>query len=128
MNKSGFLDDYLDRRAQAKFESQHPGSKLAVPRPQFVSSWSDPTADVFQASSLREMVGAGSTGGRSRADQQQVQAEYHTTPEQTERSDGGRKLLQKHILYLTVVNMPNEEEMAVAQGLLRESDSPGYPR
>ena len=57
MNKTGFLDDYLDRRAQAKYESQNRGQKLAVPRPSFVSSWSDPTASVYSANILRELMG-----------------------------------------------------------------------
>ncbi|KAJ9607996.1 hypothetical protein H2200_008075 [Cladophialophora chaetospira] len=123
MNKSGFFDDYLDRRAQAKFSNQNPDSKLAVPRPKFASSWSDPTAGVFQATSLREMVGGGNTSGRQRGDQQRLQAEYRTASEQTESSSGAKKLLQKNILYLTVVNMPSEEEVNMAQGLLRESGS-----
>ena len=39
-----------------------------------------------------------------------------------------KKLLQKHILYLTVVNAPIEEEVAMAEVLLRESWSLGDTR
>ena len=126
MNKTGFLDDYLDRRAQAKFDSQNPGSRLAAPQPTFASSWSDPTAGVHNSSNLRDMVtgtrgsGGDSVRGRGREHRQRPQAEYATSSGEKERSGGLKKLTQQRILYLTVVNLPSEKEFEVAHAMLQQ--------
>lgn len=114
MNKTGFLDDYLDRRAQAKFEMANPGSKLLVPRKGFASSWSDPTHPVHGADSLRNLVGAmqGGAGQCTRQGPGLQQREGEESP------SGLKRVMQKPILYLMVVNMPNEEEFRIANSML----------
>ncbi|KAK4943152.1 hypothetical protein LTR10_017176 [Elasticomyces elasticus] len=124
MNKTGFLDDYLDRRAQAKFDQGNPGSRLVVSRPKFVSKWSDPTHPVHSASSLRTMVGAitGRGGGddpRSQLGRLEEDARYEKEAEKS--SSLRERMMQKPVLYLMVVNMPSEEELRIANGLLAQS-------
>ena len=64
MNKTGFFNDYLDRRAQAKFDGPNPGSKLAAPPPRFLSEWSDPNSSVSGTYRLRNMLGGSNRGDR----------------------------------------------------------------
>ncbi|KIV79222.1 hypothetical protein PV11_06792 [Exophiala sideris] len=123
MNKTGFLDDYLDRRAQAKFDQDNPGSRLVVSRPEFVSKWSDPTHPVHSASSLRTMVGGltGRGGGDDPRSQLGRAEEDARCEKEAEKSSGLRGRMQKPVLYLMVVNMPGEEELRIANDLLAQS-------
>ncbi|KAF9639708.1 hypothetical protein BFW01_g11514 [Lasiodiplodia theobromae] len=48
--KKKWLDDYNDRRAQAKFLAENPDSSLIKQKPEFASSWADPNHPAYQGS------------------------------------------------------------------------------
>jgi hypothetical protein len=56
--KSEFMDDYFDRRAQAQFEAENPGSKLIAPRKKFVPRFSDPDDPIYSANIITLATGA----------------------------------------------------------------------
>lgn len=136
--KSPVVQDYLDRRAQAQFAHDHRGAKLSSTLPpqtkQFVNRFADPNHPV-NSGSLYGLV----TGGRwdpvasSRIRRAEAKAKKNGEPPLTaeERHDAymGRKvrgrvtgtpsknipligkILKKDVLYLTIVNLPTQEEM-----------------
>ncbi|RAH79592.1 hypothetical protein BO86DRAFT_342887 [Aspergillus japonicus CBS 114.51] len=166
-----FLDDYLDRRAQAKFLAENPDSHLTqAGKPTFASKYSDPTHPIHNSLSVSGMRGAlqqrcglgardeverGLGGRRSgggllglvnlaasqvaaHRDQGNANPNHsnrenpgyfddHVYQQQqlsramTGRRAGGglslKKLLASKVLYLMVVNMPTEEELARARTL-----------
>ncbi|RAH64411.1 uncharacterized protein BO66DRAFT_361146 [Aspergillus aculeatinus CBS 121060] len=172
-----FLDDYLDRRAQAKFLAENPDSHLTqAGKPEFASKYADPTHPMHSSLSVSGMRGAlqqnrglgarGETGRRlggrqggggllglvnlaaSQVAAHRNQQKYDTSRENppapygvassgyfdggeyqqqqpSRATTGGRvggglglkKLLKTKVLYLMVVNMPTEEELAQARTL-----------
>ncbi|KAJ5098825.1 hypothetical protein N7532_005826 [Penicillium argentinense] len=172
-----FVDDYMDRRAQAKFFAENPSSHLnQAGKPTFSSKYADPTHQIgeFQAQ-IRGFASRGDMGrGTGRAgglgggplgliglaaqalsdrDQQRTpfsngnnpptpyyyRSDFHEESDKhrqypqhgsipgnsqqypQQRGDGGLlnlgKLFNSKVLYLMVVNMPTEKEMAQAKEL-----------
>ena len=60
-----FLADYFDRRAQASWEANHPGSALAgvAPRKDFGGRFADPTSSAAQGSVLNPSTWTGGASG-----------------------------------------------------------------
>jgi hypothetical protein len=134
--------DYFDRRAQARYMSEHPGSHLSPEeRPQFASTVADPA---YQ-SQHRGLIGTLSGGmlGRSgdrrrqrrafrRAYKDERRIMRGRAPRLLRRGPKGRpgdpgyqptgiaRLMQKDVLYLTIVNMPSDEELQEAVARLHE--------
>lgn len=131
---SGFLANYLDRRAQASYEGMHPDSRLVMPPPEkkFASRFSDPNHPANSGTILGLL-----TGGRfdpkakkrgRRAQRRAHRHGYELSEADIKNAEMGRlprrrqgvirRVLQKDILYLTVVNLPSEAEMREIMGEL----------
>lgn len=133
---TSFLADYFDRRAQAKFAAQHPGSALNVlPQTKFASKYSDPTS-AASTGGLVGLVSGGKVPDR-RTRRQNRYTGYGQNgqnyggntqpgqyPAQNERRSGHgpigmlKKAIGENVLYLMVVNLPSEEEMAQVKDIL----------
>ncbi|SPO00103.1 uncharacterized protein DNG_02955 [Cephalotrichum gorgonifer] len=87
-----FVDGYMDRRAQAKWSGQAPDSNMAnaMPKPEFKSRYADPN----HAASSGDLV-ALLTGGAFQS---------------STLGDG----FGGDVLYLMIVNLPSEEQLAAA--------------
>ncbi|KAL2291756.1 hypothetical protein FJTKL_11954 [Diaporthe vaccinii] len=133
-----WVQDYLDRKAQASYEREHQGSSLAVPadsRPAFSSRFSDPNHPA-NSGSLISLLTGGSVNPAARRqerraarqDRRAMKREYKDQrrmargraprgPRQPRRSKGQRKkgiikkILQQDVLYLLIVNLPTEQEV-----------------
>ncbi|PSR97268.1 hypothetical protein BD289DRAFT_362745 [Coniella lustricola] len=132
-----WVQDYLDRKAQAAYERDHQGSALAVPsdsRKGFSSRFSDPNHAVNSGSFISLVTGgAVDTSGRRRErraakqERKEMRREYKDArrvargkaprgPRRPRRPRGQRKgivrkLLQQDVLYLLIVNLPSEQEV-----------------
>ncbi|KAH0351854.1 hypothetical protein KCU81_g2108, partial [Aureobasidium melanogenum] len=179
--KRRFVEDYMDRRAQAHFAKDNPDSALAAgPKPEFASRFADPShpanngslvallsGGAIQIPERNDMLGGrgGPLGGRgslhgARFDRNAISgrgmssrgplgrglgglfevAQPHTRPSNSSRRmqqssgalRGGRsgssagplgivqKVMKKDVLYLLIVDMPSDEELAAAQGVASE--------
>ncbi|KAL6252929.1 hypothetical protein RBB50_000648 [Rhinocladiella similis] len=132
-----FLADYLDRRAQATYAGSNPGNRLAAatppPRKEFASRFSDPNHPVNSGSLVALLTGGHfdpKAGKRARRAQRRASRRgYELSETDLKNAEMGRmprrkkgligRVLQKDVLYLTVVNLPTEEETAE---LLQELD------
>ncbi|KAG9856181.1 hypothetical protein KCU98_g1618, partial [Aureobasidium melanogenum] len=179
--KRRFVEDYMDRRAQAKFAKDNPDSALAAgPKPEFTSRFADPSHPANSGSLIALLSGGaiqmperdtilGGRGGAlrgrgnlnaARFDRNAISgrgtssrgplgrglgglfevAQSQNSPSNTDRdiqqslgaSRGGRggssagplrivqKVMKKDVLYLLIVDMPSEDELAAAQGVASE--------
>ncbi len=136
-SSSGFLADYLDRRAQAEYAGTNPESRLTGPPPskQFASRYADPNHPANSGTILALLTGGhfdpkGKRRGR-RAERRARRRGIPLTENDVRNAELGRKpiarqgpikrVLQKDVLYLMIVNLPNEAEMnAVAREIERE--------
>jgi hypothetical protein len=140
-SKGGFLANYFDRRAQASYAGLHPESRLAVPPPEkkFASRFSDPNHPANSGTILGLLTGGhfdpkAKQRGR-RAQRRARKRGYELSPEDIKNAEMGRlprrrqgvvrRVLQKDILYLTVVNLPSEAEMREILGELDRVKSGG---
>ncbi|MCJ1298190.1 hypothetical protein MMC08_000979 [Hypocenomyce scalaris] len=109
-----FVNEYYDRRAQARYATANPNSTLtaqmAPVAPQFNSRFADPNNAVN--THLFTLL----TGGR-----------YKAEPGRRPRSAQGlkvqpsKRLLQEGVLNLMVVNMPTEQELERARKAIQEA-------
>ena len=122
-----FIADYIDRRSQAQFAGMHPGSKLAAPKQekQFASRFSDPNHPANSGTIVGLLTGGHydpTARKRGRRAQRRARrrgellseadiknAEMGRAPRR--RQGVLRRILQKDVLYLMVVNLPSESEM-----------------
>ncbi|KAK6001229.1 hypothetical protein QM012_002560 [Aureobasidium pullulans] len=179
--KRQFVEDYMDRRAQAKFAKENPDSALAAgPKPEFASRFADPSHPANSGSLVALLSGGaiqmpdrgimlgghgGYLGGRGnlgaarfdrnagfgrglgsqgplgrgltgRFDSAQAQASSSNANRGVQRglqasrgSRGGssagplgivQKVMKKDVLYLLIVDMPSNDELAAAQGFASE--------
>jgi hypothetical protein len=134
----GFMNDYFDRRAQAKFEAENPGSRLnVVPRKEFASRYANPNHAVHSGGLVSFVSGGHVQGIRGRGiisslthsqDRSEAHAEtlsadktsgsdvarsgaYTQPHKRTGLVSGLKKQLRENVLYLMVVNLPSEEEI-----------------
>lgn len=144
-NRSTFLQDYFDRRAQASFVEQNRGSKLAAALPsaekQFVNRFADPNHPVNSGSIFGLVTGGTwdpiATGRVRRAEEKaRSKDEPPLTPEERHDAYMGRKvrgrvtgtnsrtlpivgkLLKKNMLYLIIVNLPTQQEIDQVRRML----------
>ncbi|GME54896.1 uncharacterized protein LTHEOB_12933 [Neofusicoccum parvum] len=120
-----FVNEYLDRRAAMEFAYKNPNSTLAAlaPPPQpFKSRYSDPNAHVNKH--LLPLV----TGGRVKAKPLGARKRWERAQrrqrEQLARGElvkPAKRFLQEDVLFLMIVNMPSEEELAEARRNIAES-------
>lgn len=111
---SKFVNEYMDRRAQAEFAHDDPNSSLSVPNDKpFASRFSDPTHPA-NSGSLISLV----TGGK--VDPKGYRREHPKGPigrirVATRTNKPIRKLISPNVLYLMITNLPSEEELAQAR-------------
>ncbi|KAJ6151659.1 hypothetical protein N7470_007256 [Penicillium chermesinum] len=126
------LSDYYDRRSQAEFEYQNPDSKLCTnnsERIQFASRYSDPNNPASQGSLISLLTG-GHVNPRAGVDKLRQKGRDHQREEANRQlAETGsiervpysrvanregilKRVLRQDVLYLMVVNMPTEEELA----------------
>ena len=131
------LGDYFDRRAQAKFEKDHPESKLNVHQERhFASRFSDPNHPA-NSGSLIALV-SGGTIDTTESDQAKAQRRARKRQHKdARRLAGGREprydasgmnkrapqggikgLMRSDFLYLMIVNYPSEAELKEAAQVL----------
>ncbi|ROW11876.1 hypothetical protein VPNG_05023 [Cytospora leucostoma] len=135
-----WVQDYLDRKAQASWEAEHQGSALTVPssaRPGFASRYSDPNHPANSGSLISLLTGGAVNPGARRQERRaakwagrDARREYRDQrrmargkaprgPRQTRLKPNGKrrksgiikKILQQDVLYLLIVNLPTEEEV-----------------
>ncbi|KEQ76381.1 hypothetical protein M436DRAFT_15008, partial [Aureobasidium namibiae CBS 147.97] len=156
-DKKRFVEDYMDRRAQAKFAKDNPSSALAAgPKPQFTSRYADPS-HAANSGSLVTLISGGviqmperqdmlsNRGGRGVSNSIGGRAAFGrgfggASEREGARGDIGRgvqrglgglaggrggssagplgllqKVMKKDVLYLLIVDMPSDDELAAAQ-------------
>ena len=134
-SSGSFIAEYLDRRAQAEYAGTNPNSKLTGPPPskQFASRYSDPNHPANSGTILGLLTGghfdpkAQRRGRRAerRARRRGVPlAEADIKNAEMGRRPMGRqglirRVLQKNVLYLMIVNLPTTQEM---DGVRREME------
>ena len=138
-SSGGFIADYLDRRAQAEYAGTNPNSKLAAPPPskQFASRYSDPNHPANSGTILALLTGGhfdpkGRKRGR-RAERRARRRGVQLTQTDINNAEMGRRpmgrqglirrVLQKDVLYLMIVNLPTEEEMDGVRTELEREDA-----
>ncbi|TKA71940.1 hypothetical protein B0A49_05019 [Cryomyces minteri] len=124
-----FVAAYLDKRAQATYAAQNPTSSLTVSRAeseQFASRYSDPTHPATNGS-LLSLVTGGALNPQARRQEKRDRKRARREGWRGQQRLGGqpvrgrgekkgvRKMLQQNVLYLMIVNMPSEEEIAEAR-------------
>ena len=137
-SSSSFIADYLDRRAQAAYASANPNSKLtgAPPSKQFASRYSDPNHPANSGTILGLLTGGHyDPKARKRGRRAQRKARRRGIPlteADIKNAEMGRKpmgkqglikrVLQKDVLYLMIVNLPSEREMDEVRRELERDD------
>lgn len=122
-----FMSTYLDRRAQAEYAGMKPASKLAAPpaEKKFASRYSDPNHPANSGTLLGLLTGGKvDPKARRRGERAQRRAHrrgYELSEADVKNAEMGRlprrrkgligRVLQKDVLYLTVVNLPSESEL-----------------
>ena len=114
-----FVGEYMDRRAQAEYDYENPNSQLSVPdQKPFASRYSDPTHPA-SSGSLISLVTGGKVDPKGMR-QGRRQAKGPRGPVGRLRKATGtdkpiKKLIRQNVVYLMIVNLPSEEEMATAR-------------
>lgn len=131
-----FVADYFDRRAQARYAAENPGSSLAVPsEKQFASRFSDPNHPVNNGSLISLITGGVvdlKTMKQQRKGARRVRRAIRRGEPVTDKTAlrrGGRqglvkRMLTKDVLYLMIVNLPSEEELQAGKDAVRNEDIP----
>lgn len=120
---SNFVNDYLDRRAQATFRSENPlSAPLHTPSAgdtsKFASRYSDPTHPASSGSLVALLTGGAvdPKGSRQRRDQQLRASRGIVGPMgYVKKNRPVRRMMQQEVLYLMVMNMPSGEEIVAAK-------------
>lgn len=134
----GFIADYLDRRAQAEYAGANPNSKLAIPPPSkpFASRYSDPNHPANSGTLLALLTGGHfDPKGQRRTRRTERRARrrgVQLTETDVKNVEMGRKpmrrqglirrVLQKDVLYLMIVNLPSQQEMDVVKREMERED------
>lgn len=149
---AALIADYLDRRAQADFAAQYPGSKLSANLPpqekKFVNRFCDPDHPV-NSGSIFGLVTGGTwdpiAAGRIRRAENKARKNNESPLTDAERHDAymGRKVrgritgtpsktlpvigkvLKRDALYLVIVNLPTEREVAEIRDSLTKAKETG---
>ncbi|KAL1966021.1 hypothetical protein VTN77DRAFT_4961 [Rasamsonia byssochlamydoides] len=133
---NAFIQDYYDRRAQARMLAENPDSVLAqqITPPTFRSRYADPNHSTNKH--LFNLVTGGKANARTLGEAHRQRHRQKINEERIARSlppiEGPtgpvgvvvrcvKKVLVEDILYLMVVNLPSEEELAAARQTLLEN-------
>ena len=117
-----FVGDYMDHRAQAEYNADNPNSSLSVPQEKpFASRFADPNHPASNGS-LISLV----TGGKVvRQPRLRGKGPIGRIRKATGTDKPIRKMLRQNVLYLMIVNMPTEEEMAEAKKEMEKEKKEG---
>lgn len=134
----GFIADYLDRRAQAEYAGSNANSKLASPAPSkpFASRYSDPNHPANSGSITALLTGGHlDLSKRKRVRRTERRARRRGVPlteTDMKNAEMGRRpmarqglikrVLQKNVLYLMIVNLPTKREMDVVRTEMERED------
>jgi hypothetical protein len=135
-SKQKFVADYFDRRAQARYAAENPGSALAVPasEKQFASRYSDPNHPA-NSGSLVSLITGGAIDLKARRDRRRGSKRVRravrrgeVVTDKTHLRRGGRegivkRILKKDVLYLMIVNMPSEQELQAGKDAVKNEQS-----
>ena len=136
-SKQKFVADYFDRRAQAQYAAENPGSSLAVPtgEKQFASRYSDPNHPA-NSGSLVSLLTGGAIDLKSRRDRRRgakrvrrANRRGEVITDKTHLRRGGRegvikRMLKKDVLYLMIVNIPSEEDLQAGKNAVKNEQQP----
>lgn len=125
-SNTAFVHSYLDRRAHAEFQHENPTNTnpLNLPdsqRPQFASRYADPTHPASSGSLVSLLTGGhvDPRGYRRRKDEAKRDRRGFMGPLGYVRHyQPVKRLMRQGVLYLMVVNMPDEVEIARARAEL----------
>ncbi|KAK9311744.1 hypothetical protein V1522DRAFT_191694 [Lipomyces starkeyi] len=112
-----FIANYFDRRAQATYTAQNPGSSLAVPvNSQFASRYSDPNHPA-NSGSLIALVTGGKVDPKRRKRERRARRKGLDPSAVLVAPREGRikRMLKQDILYLIIVNLPTDDEMEASK-------------
>lgn len=128
-----FVADYFDRRAQANYQGNNPDTALtkvsSSNAPQFRSRFADPNHPCNNGHLLSLVTGGKIVGqplGKRKLREVGPDGKLLPEPKHEIRGPlslihhGVKKVLAPNILYLTVVNMPSDEELAEAKKVLEQ--------
>lgn len=129
-NATSFASHYFDRRAQAEYAAEHPGSSLAVPGSdrQFASRFSDPNHPT-NSGSLVSLLSGGSVNlkeGRrnssgTRLGRARGQEVLDKAPRRRGQKEGlVKKVIKRDVLYLMIVSLPSDRELEEAVYVARK--------
>ena len=129
-NDTVVVADYFDRRAQARYAAENPNSSLnAAEGPGFASKLADPTYNTQGGGIIGTLTGGTVGGGRrgrraerraAKGDGRIVHSLLHgpaNAPKPGQlgyQPQGVKRLMQQDVLYLTIVNMPTDDELQMA--------------
>lgn len=132
MRNKEFVADYFDRRARADYAGNNPDSaltKVAGETPEFSNRFADPNHPCNNGHLFSLVTGGkyvAQPRGRLRGQLRQVgeDGKLLPKPKQPEKKIRGpiglvtypiRKVMTPNIMYLTIVNLPSEQEMVEAR-------------
>ncbi|KAE8441998.1 hypothetical protein EG329_003934 [Mollisiaceae sp. DMI_Dod_QoI] len=110
------VENYFDKREQAKYAYKHPDSALATEKPEFASEYGDPTHPSVTTNYYGRIA---CKIEKENLEEYQARKRAHAL-EVKRRGGGVRRFLQSSVLYLMIVNLPSEEEIADAKKALEE--------
>ncbi|KAM0262155.1 hypothetical protein ACHAQJ_001898 [Trichoderma viride] len=137
-----FAMEYMDKRSQAQWSSDHPESRLAQlgTKPEFHSRYADPNHPASSGSLFALLTGGAVGGGVSERKQAKRDRRGARRGRISERREakreqrgptilgtvgpralirGIKKFMHEDVLYLMIANLPSAEEMAAAQQFLQ---------
>lgn len=116
---SKFVSEYLDRRAQAEYDHQNPNSQLSIPsQKSFASRYADPNHPA-SSGSLIGLVTGGNFDPKARRQERRQKTGPRRPVSKLRKATGTdkplKKLIRQDVVYLMIVNLPSDEEMAAAR-------------
>ncbi|KAL2041759.1 hypothetical protein N7G274_005543 [Stereocaulon virgatum] len=116
---SKFVSEYLDRRAQAEYDDENPNSQLSIPSQKpFASRYADPNHPANNGS-LMGLVTGGNFDPRARRQERRQKIGPRRPVGRLRKATGTdkplKKLIRQDVVYLMIVNLPSDEEMAAAR-------------
>lgn len=116
---SKFVNEYSDRRAQAKFQSESPEAALLVPQEkQFASRYADPNHPASSGSLISLLTGGNVDPHLRRRQRDQAKKDkrgFMGPLGMIRHYQPVRRVMRQGVLYMMVVNMPSDAEMAAAR-------------
>ncbi|KAF6231305.1 hypothetical protein HO173_010448 [Letharia columbiana] len=130
--KSGrFIGEYMDRRANATYNAENPESSLSTGAPEFKSRYADPNHPA-SSGSLISLVTGGKVDPRGVNNKNQSKRAgrgglglIRGSVNYIRREKPVKKMLRQNVMYLMIVNMPSEEELATAKREMEQEKKKG---